>query len=170
MIIREIVVEDAEGLGQIMTRVESESDFMMYEAGERKTSTERQKQMIENLLKSENSTIFVAEEHGNLIGYLFAIGGSAKRNKHSAYIVIGIAKVHTGKGIGTSLFQALEKWAKEQEVHRLELTVITNNKAGLSLYQKMGFEIEGTKRDSLYMNGQFVNEYYMSKLLETNRS
>jgi len=45
------------------------------------------------------------------------------------------------------------------------LTVVTQNKAGLSLYKKMGFEIEGTKRDSLFIDGKYVDEYYMSKLL-----
>jgi RimJ/RimL family protein N-acetyltransferase len=163
--IRQIVREDTEGLGQIISQVESESAFMMYEAGERQINVERQSQMIEGLLKSDNSTILVAEDHGKLIGYLFARGGQAKRNKHAVYIVIGISKAFTGKGIGTKMFSALEKWATDHEIHRLELTVMTENKAGLGLYKKMGFEIEGTKRDSLWINGAFVNEYYMSKLL-----
>lgn len=49
-------------------------------------------------------------------------------------------------------------------VHRLELTVMENNESGVALYKKMGFDIEGMKRDSLY-DGQYINEYYMSKLL-----
>ena len=31
--------------------------------------------------------------------------------------------------------------------------------------KKMGFEIEGTKRDSLRVDGVYVDEYYMAKLL-----
>jgi RimJ/RimL family protein N-acetyltransferase len=42
---------------------------------------------------------------------------------------------------------------------------MTHNIAGIALYKKMGFEIEGTKRDSLLINGEYVDEYYMSKLL-----
>ncbi len=71
----------------------------------------------------------------------------------------------TGKKIGTQLFTEAEKWARDHGIHRLELTVIQKNEAGFGLYQKMGFEVEGTKRDSLFMDGEFVNEYYMSKLL-----
>ena len=93
------------------------------------------------------------------------MGGNAKRNKHSVYLVIGILAQYRGLGIGTKLFEQLEKWAKEQNIHRLELTVVTRNEAGLRLYKKMGFEIEGTKRHSLYIDGKFVDEYYMSKLL-----
>ena len=113
-----------------------------------------------------NSTIFVAERENNeLVGYLFAIGGNAKRNKHSAFIVVGISENYRGQGVGTKLFKELEKWATQHDIHRLELTVVTRNQAGLSLYKKMGFEVEGTKRHSLFINDEFVDEYYMSKLI-----
>jgi RimJ/RimL family protein N-acetyltransferase len=59
----------------------------------------------------------------------------------------------------------LEEWANIQNIHRLELTVMTHNIAGIALYKKMGFEIEGIKRDSLLIDGKYVDEFYMSKLL-----
>jgi RimJ/RimL family protein N-acetyltransferase len=70
-----------------------------------------------------------------------------------------------GQGVGTSLFQTVEKWADKHRLSRLELTAVTRNTAGIALYQKSGFEIEGTKRNSLIINGEFHDEYYMSKLL-----
>jgi RimJ/RimL family protein N-acetyltransferase len=138
---------------------------MLLKPGERKIVEEEQKKRIAIIKKSYNSTIFIAEEDKQLIGYLIAMGGSVKRNKHSVYLVIGILAEYRGRGIGTKLFEQLEKWAKEHNIHRLELTVVTQNQAGLQLYKKMGFEIEGTKRKSLYIDGKFVDEYYMSKLL-----
>jgi RimJ/RimL family protein N-acetyltransferase len=42
---------------------------------------------------------------------------------------------------------------------------MTHNEAGLALYKKMGFKIEGTKKDSLFVDGVYIDEYYMSKLL-----
>lgn len=76
-------------------------------------------------------------------------------------------KLFTGwiKGVGTKLFTKLEEWAKERAIHRLELTVMVHNIAGIALYKNMGFEIEGTKRHSLFIDGNYVDEYYMSKLL-----
>ncbi|WP_428848894.1 GNAT family N-acetyltransferase [Terribacillus saccharophilus] len=53
----------------------------------------------------------------------------------------------------------------KHNVSRLELTVITENKAGVALYKKSGFDIEGTKRNSLIINGKTYDEYCMSKLL-----
>ncbi|MFJ5761058.1 GNAT family N-acetyltransferase [Neobacillus sp. NPDC093182] len=165
MLFREITPNDAGSLINLLKQVESESKFMLFEPGERKMSGEEQAKRIEVMRKSDNSTIFIAEEDEQLIGYLIAMGGNATRNKHSVYIVIGILAQWRGLGIGTILFEQLEKWAKEHNVHRLELTVVTQNQAGLQLYKKMGFEIEGTKRQSLYIDGKFVDEFYMSKLL-----
>jgi RimJ/RimL family protein N-acetyltransferase len=139
---------------------------MMLEPGERTITPEEQRTQLEDLLKHENQTIFVAEHNDQLVGYLAAIGGQSKRNRQSVYIIIGILQAFTGQGIGTKLFQTLEEWAHQQHIHRLELTVMSHNKAGVALYKKQGFEIEGTKRHSLMVNGQFVDEYYMAKLLD----
>jgi RimJ/RimL family protein N-acetyltransferase len=165
MIIREVNTEDADGLVRLIQQVESESPYMLFEAGERKIEPEQQVERIEAIKKEGNSTIFVAEENTELIGYLIVMGGNAIRNKHSVYLVIGILSQYRGLGVGTKLFEELEKWAMVHQIHRLELSVVTRNEAGLRLYKKMGFEIEGTKRHSLLINGEFVDEYYMSKLL-----
>ncbi|MFD1778504.1 GNAT family N-acetyltransferase [Fredinandcohnia salidurans] len=165
MLVREITLSDAENFGYLTQQVEMTSEFMLWEAGERKSNPDQQRKMIERFGSDDNSAIFVAEEKSQLIGFLMAIGGNARRNKHSVYIVVGILKDSRGKGVGTKLFDELEKWALMHKIHRLELTVVTRNVAGLALYQKMGFEIEGTKRDSLLIDGEFVDEYYMSKIL-----
>jgi RimJ/RimL family protein N-acetyltransferase len=163
--IRKIRVSDAENFILLTQQVESSSKFMLREDGERTANLEEKKQRIKSLEKSQNSTILVVENNEELIGYLVAIGGSARRNKDSVYIVIGILKEYRGLGIGSKLFKEIQRWASEQNIHRLELSVVTQNEAGLSLYKKLGFEIEGTKRDSLFIDGDFVDEYYMSKLL-----
>ncbi|WP_311381024.1 GNAT family N-acetyltransferase [Bacillus sp. ISL-57] len=116
--------------------------------------------------KESNSTVLVAEQEGRqLVGYLAVIGGDTRRTKHSAYLVIGILKEYTGRGIGTKLFQRLEEWAITHNILRLELTVVTQNEAGVSLYNKMGFEIEGIKGKSLMIDDTLFDQYFMSKLL-----
>ncbi|MGG2015707.1 hypothetical protein [Bacillus sp. S10(2024)] len=37
--------------------------------------------------------------------------------------------------------------------------------ARIALYKKSGFEIEGIKRHSLIIGDEFINEYYMSKIM-----
>jgi RimJ/RimL family protein N-acetyltransferase len=100
-----------------------------------------------------------------LAGYLSAIGGRFARDRHAAYIVIGILDRFTGMGIGTTLFEKLEDWAKGHGIHRLELSVMIHNQRAVALYKKMGFDVEGIKRDSLLVDGAYVDEYYMSRLI-----
>src|SRR5437660_3554008 len=166
MIIRTIREDNAEQFLSLCKQLDMETQFMLLEPGERKTTLEEQRTQIEILLRQENQTIFVAEQDNQLVGYLAASGGMFKRSRHSAYLVIGILQAFTGHGIGTQLFQRLEEWTKQQHIHRLELTVMTHNTAGIALYKKQGFAIEGTKRHSLLINGQYVDEFYMSKLLD----
>lgn len=45
------------------------------------------------------------------------------------------------------MFEHLERWTKERRVYRLELTVVTLNAAGLSLYKIQEFEIEGDEKE-----------------------
>ena len=165
MIIRTICEDDAEQFLSLCKQLDSETQFMLLEPGERKTTIEEQRAQIEILLREENQTIFVAEQDNQLVGYLAASGGTFKRNRHSAYLVIGILQAFTGQGVGTQMFQWLEEWTQQQHIHRLELSVMTHNTAGIALYKKQGFAIEGTKRHSLLINGQFIDEFYMAKLL-----
>jgi RimJ/RimL family protein N-acetyltransferase len=166
MNIRAVKKEDAEKLMLLIKRVEDQSEFMLMEPGERQMTLDKQITMIERIESQENSVILTAEKDGAMIGYLFAIGGSAKRTRHSAYIAIGVLKEFRGQGAGTTLFEAVEEWALKHGISRLELTAVTGNIHGIALYQKRGFEVEGTKRNSLNINGDFHDEYYMSKLLK----
>jgi RimJ/RimL family protein N-acetyltransferase len=166
MLIRTIQPDDAEQFLNLRKKLDQETQFMMFEPGERTTTVEEQREHIQRLLLQENSTTFVVEQDGQLVGYLEASGGEFRRNKHSVHIVIGILQDFTGQGIGGQLFAALEEWARQKSITRLELTVMTHNKAGLALYRKRGFEIEGTKKHSLLVNDKYVDEYYMAKLLK----
>lgn len=165
MNIREIEVSDVEQWSTLLQHVEAESAYMLWEAGERNVEMTGLLNMIEQFRQSDNSTILVAVKDDELIGYVLARGGNARRNKHSAYIVTGVLKQHRGQGIGTRLFNRLEEWAVSRGVTRLELTVVTQNVNGLSLYEKAGYNIEGTKKNSLIINGEFVDEYYMARIL-----
>ncbi len=165
MIIRTVRLEDTEQLLKLRLQLDNETQFMLFEPGERNIDLDEQRRQLENVLSQEKQMVFVAEDNGKLVGYLGAIGGTVQRTRHSVEIVIGILQDFTGQGIGTQLFTAIEQWARQQHLHRLELTVMTHNTAAIALYKKQGFEVEGTRRHACVINGQYVDEYYMSKLL-----
>lgn len=91
MIIRKVKLEDAEELLNMLKQLDSETKYMMYEPGERKTSIEEMKATIEQI-NASNSLMLVAEEEKKIVGFLSAERGFANRIKHSAYIVVGILK------------------------------------------------------------------------------
>ncbi|MFB5192828.1 GNAT family N-acetyltransferase [Alicyclobacillus fastidiosus] len=165
MRIRQIAKRDAPNYIALCKKLDQETKFMMLDPGERTTNLKEQKRFIQSLLDARNSMVFIAEHEDRLVGYLGAYGGEFRRNRHNAYLVIGILQQFTGKGIGTALFTEMENWAKQAGIHRLELTVMTHNIAGVSLYKKMGFTIEGIAKHSLLVDGNYVDEYYMAKIL-----
>src|SRR5690625_689198 len=98
MKIRQINTADAEKFIQLVQQVERETTYMLFEPGERAISVEQQRQRIKAIEQKEGSAIFLAEKEHHLAGYLMAIGGGARRNRHAAYLVIGILADYRGKG------------------------------------------------------------------------
>ncbi len=164
MQIRQATINDAQEIIQVMQDAES-SNMMLFGPGERNVSTEQFIKFIEMCSDNPNSALFVASEQDKICGYLIVQGELPKRISHRAYIIIGVHSDVRGKGIGKALFVHIQEWAKSIGLHRLELTVITQNSPAVNLYKKMGFEIEGIKRDSLIIDGKYVDEYYMAKLI-----
>lgn len=163
--VRQIKALDAEKYMKLYSKLDEETVFRLYEPGERKISLSQQIIEINSIINNDNSTIIIAEDGEELVGYLSAFSRSQKRVQHIVTIGIAILQTHVGKGVGTMLFKELETWAKEHNKHRLELTVMENNPSAFALYRKMGFEVEGVKKDSLLINGEYINDIYMSKLI-----
>ena len=166
ILIRPITISDAAQYIELGQQLDQETKFMLLEPGERSSDLQKQKDILQSILKANNKTIFVAETKTELVGYIAVFGGNFKRNYSTAQIVIGVLQAYTGQGLGRELFAEVFQWATAHHLHRLELTVMAHNENALSLYQKQGFVIEGVKKDSLLLDGDFVDEYYMGRLLK----
>lgn len=165
--IREIRLDDAEKLLKLSQQVDNETKFLMLEPNERESTTAETETRIQAILDKENTTLLVAENSdGELVGFLVADGGEFLRIKHRLYMGIAILQVYTGQGIGKRLFEAMEIWAREHGIHRIELTVMAHNEIAIGLYKKMGYQIEGRRVHSMLVNGEYVDEFYMGKVLD----
>lgn len=160
MEIRKLLDTDAKAFYDCLKIIDSETDFMMFEPGERVWNEEK---IVKNL-KDENNLFLGAIEDGEIVGFLSAQRGVFRRIKHTAYVVIGLQKDYCNRKIGTKLFQKLDEWAIQNEIIRLELTVECDNKVAIRLYEKSGFAIEGIKKKTMYVNGKYIDEYMMSKI------
>lgn len=164
--IRPIQQSDAAAFLALQTQLDAETRLMMLEPGERDQDLHHHEAYLRTVLAHENHTILVAvTEADQLVGYLDAEGGQFRRNRHVATIVVGILHAYQSQGIGTRLFQSVEAWASACGIRRLELTVMVHNRAAQALYTNMGFVTEGRRHRSLLVDGAFVDEYWMAKLL-----
>lgn len=153
----------AKKLHKLFYDLDYESEFMLFEKGERNITEDQVRNMLSS--KKSEGVYLGAIVEGELVGYLTSFRGQYKRIRHISYNVIGVRTGFRGKGIGTKLFKELFIWAKENNITRLELTVICNNKAAVKLYKNMGFKIEGIKMKAILKDGIYLDEYYMGKIL-----
>lgn len=164
---RTLELNQIDDFWELLNNLDAETDYMMYEPNERMqiTNVQELKNDIENNVILGNDFLQVAIDNQKIVGYIRAERGTFNRIRHTAYIVVGILKDYRGKGIGTSFFEKLNCWATENGIKRLELTVECHNETARHLYEKSGFKIEGTRKKSMFVNGSFVNEFYMAKIL-----
>lgn len=109
---------------------------------------------------------FVVEKQATLAGSIHAYRLPLKAFTH-VYTFLNIV-VHPdfqGQGIGTQLFTKFLATIEQQhsDVYRVELFTRSENKANVAFYQKMGFEIEGSLKDKLYIEPhQFQTPIHMA--------
>ena len=163
MIIREIKMEDADNYLHMLLNLDNETKFMMFEPGERSTDINDIKNIIKESING-NNLILVAIENENIIGFLSLERGVPKRIKHTGYIVVGIRSNFRGMGIGKKLFSKLDEWVMENNITRLELSVICSNTVAKHLYEKNGFEVEGIRKNSMIIDGKYVDEFNVAKI------
>jgi RimJ/RimL family protein N-acetyltransferase len=85
---------------------------------------------------------------------------------HSGVLGMGLVAEYRAQGIGTALISAALERAKSIGLTRVELTVREHNKRAFALYEKMGFVVEGVKRNAVRVDGRYENLICMGLLLQ----
>ncbi len=87
------------------------------------------------------------------------------RMRHVGSIGMAVRDDWQGKGVGTALMEAAldlaDNWLN---LTRIELRVYVDNSAAVALYERFGFEIEGTHRRLAFRNGEYVDAYSMARI------
>ena len=93
------------------------------------------------------------------------------RRRHVAAIGMGVHDDHAGRGIGQALMHAAldiaDNWLN---IHRIELTVYVDNDRAIRLYERTGFEVEGTHRDYAFRDGAMVDVLAMARFRDDRGS
>jgi ribosomal protein S18 acetylase RimI-like enzyme len=99
-----------------------------------------------------------------VVGWCDIIPSERDVYRHVGVLGIGLLPEFRGRGIGAKLMQKSIDKAKAKGLTRIELTVYERNKNAIALYQKMGFEIEGLKKNGIRIDGVYDNVYMMALL------
>lgn len=87
------------------------------------------------------------------------------RRRHAANIGMGVHDDHAGQGIGellmTHALNIADNWLN---LTRVELSVYVDNTRAIKLYERCGFEVEGTLRRYAFRAGEYVDALQMSRL------
>lgn len=69
-----------------------------------------------------------------------------------------------GKGYGKEACDLVINYAFEDlNLRKVTLVVFSNNPAAQRLYEKIGFQIEGSLKDHIFVEGSYYDKIYMSK-------
>jgi L-phenylalanine/L-methionine N-acetyltransferase len=112
----------------------------------------------------DGMTCIVAELDETIVG-IASITQYKGRRSHVGGIGMSAHDEFCGRGIGSALLAALidlsDNWLN---LKRLELTVYIDNEPAIRLYQKFGFEVEGTHRRDVFRGGKYVDSFFMAQL------
>ena len=112
MFIRPITLDDVENFYHMMCRLDEETEYMMYEPGERQLKSNNLddlKEGIEVAVLGEDFLMVAANDNEEIVGYIWAERGKMNRISHTAYIITGIRKAYHRQEIGSEFFNMLDE-------------------------------------------------------------
>lgn len=86
------------------------------------------------------------------------------------HIMIGKSG-NRNRGVGTfAVTEMLVHAFHDMNIHRVELEVLVSNARAIHLYEKLGFEKEGIKKQAAFKNGEYIDVICMAILREKWKS
>lgn len=116
------------------------------------------------LAPSDDRCFFGAFQNHQLIGIVRISRYPASNEKHRAYLGgLYVLPAFRCNGCGRALVRQALGWAANaRSIRRVNLTVVTQQKAAIELYQSLGFRIYGTEQETFSRAGRFYDEHLMT--------
>jgi ribosomal protein S18 acetylase RimI-like enzyme len=98
---------------------------------------------LRNQLDEPDSAVFVAEQDGAVIGYVFAalepISWKDLRDACGVVHDVAVADTQRRSGVATALMEAAIGWLRSRDAPRVVLATADRNAAAQRLFEKLGF-------------------------------
>lgn len=103
-------------------------------------------------------------QNNKLIGMLDLVIGKTLKSAHLATIIsVCVGSEFRNQGIAKMLFGDAQKYAKNQDVEILRLSVLVDNLPAKNLYKKLGFAKIGDLPKAMKYNNIYYDEIQMQK-------
>ena len=80
-------------------------------------------------------------------------------------IAVNIARTYQGQGYGSEAIQWILQWGfRHGGLHRIEIAASSYNTGAVRLYERLGFTVEGRKREHFWHDGKFHDLIELSML------
>ena len=112
-----------------------------------------------------NGAIHVVALAGrDVVGWCDLRPKAAVTQRHSAVLGMGVVAEYRGQGVGARMLATTLELGEARGVRRVELVVRADNAPAIALYRRFGFEIEGTCRQYLTIDGVDHDALLMARL------
>lgn len=104
-----------------------------------------------------------ARSSGEFVGHVTLWGIALPARSATLGIIIG--PNHVGQGFGTDAVRVAARYGFDSMgVHRIGLSVAAFNTRARAAYEKAGFQVEGIRRESAFVDGAWADEVQMGML------
>ena len=126
---------------EFLMKTAEETHYLLRYPEEIHFSLEQEKQIIRNVLTSEDAVWFTAFDGNKAIGNCSISRNSDRiKTRHRCDFAIALEQDYCGCGLGTLLTEQACAKAKSMGMEQIELGVYADNERGIALYKKMGFQ------------------------------
>ena len=105
----------------------------------------------------------MAVTEDKVVGWADIIPKQKGSAQHTGELGMGIVASCRGQGIGKELLEKVIRHSWEIGLKRLELEVFASNLIAISLYERYGFEHEGTKQNARFVDGEYEDVLIMAQ-------
>ncbi|MEM2875373.1 MAG: GNAT family protein [Candidatus Bathyarchaeia archaeon] len=122
------------------------------------------KKFFRNLPRNKEVEVLVAKFNGQVIGFL-ALWRLGRYMEHVASIGVSVHPDYWGKGVATCLAKSAIDLAREKGFKRLEIETLAENRGMREVAEKLGFRLEGIRKNRIQKDGVYHDEVLYSLLL-----
>lgn len=108
---------------------------------------------VEALLNGAGVQVLALDEKASVVGWCDVVRNPREGFRHTGQLGMGVLPSFRGQGIGNRLTRATIDAAWAANLERIELEVFATNDVAVRLYRKLGFELEGAKRNARKLDG-----------------